>query len=118
MCALRPTGGLQENGAMDAKRTPGRPACLRTSRLSTGAGKASSQLGARRSGVASLGIETVRLPVLQRCAIGHRRSVRLPSKGPGPGMRMLTYFMNRVGRGLSETRRAELEKAKAYFPNG
>jgi hypothetical protein len=27
-------------------------------------------------------------------------------------MRMLTYFINRGGRGLSETRRRELEKAK------
>lgn len=27
-------------------------------------------------------------------------------------MRMLTYFINRAGRGLSEERRAELEKAK------
>ena len=27
-------------------------------------------------------------------------------------MRMLTYFINRAGSGLSKTRRAELEKAK------
>jgi hypothetical protein len=27
-------------------------------------------------------------------------------------MRMLTYFMNRGGKGLSDERRAELEKAK------
>lgn len=27
-------------------------------------------------------------------------------------MRMLTYFINRGGRGLSNTRRAELERAK------
>jgi tRNA(adenine34) deaminase len=27
-------------------------------------------------------------------------------------MRMLTYFINRAGKGLSRTRRAELEKAK------
>jgi len=27
-------------------------------------------------------------------------------------MRMLTYFINRGGRGLSTSRRAELEKAK------
>lgn len=33
-------------------------------------------------------------------------------KGPGSGMRMLTYFINRAGRGLSASRRAELEKAK------
>jgi hypothetical protein len=33
-------------------------------------------------------------------------------KGPGSGMRMLTYFMNRAGRGLTARRRAELQKAK------
>ena len=36
-------------------------------------------------------------------------------KGPGSGMRMLTYFVNRAGRGLSEERRAELEKAKSLL---
>lgn len=39
-------------------------------------------------------------------------SHRVSPKGPGSGMRMLTYFINRAGRGLSPTRRAELEKAK------
>lgn len=33
-------------------------------------------------------------------------------KGIGSGMRMLTYFINRAGRGLSPKRRAELNKAK------
>ena len=33
-------------------------------------------------------------------------------KGPGSGMRMLTYFINRAGKGLSATRRGKLEKAK------
>ncbi len=36
-------------------------------------------------------------------------------KGPGSGMRMLTYFINRAGRKLSPTRRAELEKAKSIL---
>jgi hypothetical protein len=39
-------------------------------------------------------------------------SKKVSPKGPGSGMRMLTYFINRGGRGLSATRRAELEKAK------
>ena len=39
-------------------------------------------------------------------------SRRVSPKGPGSGMRMLTYFINRGGRGLSKTRRAELERAK------
>ncbi len=33
-------------------------------------------------------------------------------KGPGSGMRMLTYFINRAGKGLSPTRRKKLERAK------
>jgi hypothetical protein len=36
-------------------------------------------------------------------------------KGPSSGMRMLTFFINRAGRGLSEERRAELEKAKSLL---
>jgi tRNA(adenine34) deaminase len=39
-------------------------------------------------------------------------SKRVSPKGPGSGMRMLTYFMNRGGRSLSLARRRELEKAK------
>jgi len=39
-------------------------------------------------------------------------SKKVSPKGPGSGMRMLTYFINRGGRNLSTTRRRELEKAK------
>jgi tRNA(adenine34) deaminase len=39
-------------------------------------------------------------------------SKKVSPKGPGSGMRMLTYFINRGGRGLSAGRLAELEKAK------
>lgn len=39
-------------------------------------------------------------------------SKRVSPKGPSSGMRMLTYFINRGGRNLSSSRRAELEKAK------
>lgn len=42
-------------------------------------------------------------------------SKKVSPKGPSSGMRMLTYFINRAGRGLSATRRAELEKAKALL---
>ena len=42
-------------------------------------------------------------------------SKRVSPKGPSSGMRMLTYFINRGGRGLSATRRAELQKAKALL---
>jgi Protein of unknown function (DUF3175) len=39
-------------------------------------------------------------------------SKKVSPKGPGSGMRMLTYFMNRAGKALSAARRARLEKAK------
>lgn len=39
-------------------------------------------------------------------------SRKVSPKGSGSGMKMLIYFINRGGRGLSATRRAELEKAK------
>jgi hypothetical protein len=39
-------------------------------------------------------------------------SKKVSPKGPASGMRMLTYFINRGGKGLSNERRAELEKAK------
>jgi hypothetical protein len=39
-------------------------------------------------------------------------SNKVSPKGPGSGMRMLNYFINRGGRGLSATRRRNLEAAK------
>jgi hypothetical protein len=42
-------------------------------------------------------------------------SKKVSPKGPGSGMRMLTYFINRAGRGLPAERRAELEKAKSLL---
>src|SRR5436853_5574025 len=42
-------------------------------------------------------------------------SKKVSPKGAGSGMRMLTYFINRAGRGLSQTRREELEKAKSLL---
>jgi hypothetical protein len=42
-------------------------------------------------------------------------SKRVSPKGPGSGMRMLTYFINRAGKGLSPARRRALEKAKALL---
>jgi tRNA(adenine34) deaminase len=36
-------------------------------------------------------------------------------KGPGSGMPMLTYYMNRGGKGLSASRKKELEKAKGLL---
>lgn len=39
-------------------------------------------------------------------------SKKVSPKGPGSGMRMLTYFINRAGKGLSQSRRTEIEKAR------
>jgi tRNA(adenine34) deaminase len=39
-------------------------------------------------------------------------SRRVSLKGPASGVRMLLFYINRGGRGLSPTRRAELQKAK------
>jgi tRNA(adenine34) deaminase len=39
-------------------------------------------------------------------------SKRVSPKGPTSGLRMLLFFINRAGRGLTRARRAELEKAK------
>jgi len=39
-------------------------------------------------------------------------SKKVSPKGPGSGMKMLTYFINRGGKGLSASRKAELERAK------
>ena len=39
-------------------------------------------------------------------------SKKVSPKGVGSGMRMLTYFINRAGRGLPAQRRAELKKAQ------
>jgi len=42
-------------------------------------------------------------------------SKKVSPKGPASGMRMLTFFINRAGRGLSAARRSELEKAKSLL---
>jgi len=42
-------------------------------------------------------------------------SKKVSPKGPASGMRMLTFFINRAGRGLSPARRRNLERAKALL---
>ena len=39
-------------------------------------------------------------------------SKKVSPKGPGSGMRMLTYYINRGGKNLSASHRKELEEAK------
>jgi hypothetical protein len=42
-------------------------------------------------------------------------SKKVSPKGPGSGIRMLTYFINRAGRSLSSSRRKKLERAKVLL---
>jgi hypothetical protein len=42
-------------------------------------------------------------------------SKKVSPKGPASGLRMLVYFLNRGGKGLSATRRRELERAKTLL---
>jgi hypothetical protein len=42
-------------------------------------------------------------------------SKKVSPKGPGSGMRMLTFYINRAGHNLSAKRRAVLNKAKALL---
>ena len=42
-------------------------------------------------------------------------SRRVSPKGAVSGLRMLTYFINRAGRGLGPERRVELQKAKTLL---
>lgn len=42
-------------------------------------------------------------------------SKKVSPKGPGSGMRMLNYYINRGGKGLSASRRKELERAKGLL---
>jgi Protein of unknown function (DUF3175) len=39
-------------------------------------------------------------------------SKKVSPNGPGSGMRMLSYYINRAGKELNATRRRDLEKAK------
>lgn len=39
-------------------------------------------------------------------------SKKVSPKGPGSGMRMLSFYINRAGKTLSASRREKLEKAK------
>ena len=42
-------------------------------------------------------------------------SKKVSPKGPSSGLRMLTYFINRGGRGLTAARTAELQRAKSLL---
>jgi tRNA(adenine34) deaminase len=42
-------------------------------------------------------------------------SKKVSPKGPGSGMRMLTFYINRAGRNLSSKRRDVLKRAKSLL---
>ena len=42
-------------------------------------------------------------------------SRKVSPKGPQSGMRMLTYFINRAGKNMPQSRRRNLERAKALL---
>jgi Protein of unknown function (DUF3175) len=42
-------------------------------------------------------------------------SKKVSPKGPGSGMRMLTYFINRAGKGLCAREKTRLERAKSLL---
>ena len=44
-------------------------------------------------------------------------SKKVSPKGPQSGMRMLNFFINRAGKNLSRSRRAELQHAKRLLSN-
>ena len=54
------------------------------------------------------GLFTKNAPTIARTLASRKVS----PKGPASGLRMLTYFINRAGSGLSASRRTELERAK------
>ena len=71
----------------------------------------------RRRWVASIQTESTHPPegLFTKSAATIARTLaskKVSPKGPGSGMRILTYFLNRAGKGLTAKRRAELEKAK------
>jgi hypothetical protein len=42
-------------------------------------------------------------------------SKKVSPKGPASGLRMLTFYINRAGKELTDSRRTELEKAKGML---
>jgi tRNA(adenine34) deaminase len=57
------------------------------------------------------GLFTKKAPTIARVLA----SKKVSPKGVQSGLRMLTYFINRAGKGLSASRRAELERAKSLL---
>jgi tRNA(adenine34) deaminase len=76
--------------------------------------------GKKRRWVASVKTDSTHPPagLFTKSATAIARSLassEVSPKGPASGMRMLNYFINRAGKGLSRRRRAELERAKVLL---
>ena len=89
----------------------------RTSTRKKSATKRRSKRGSGKYWVASVTSDSTHPPegLFTKDAAAIARALaskRVSPKGPVSGLRMLIYFINRGGRGLSAPRRAELEKAK------
>jgi len=84
---------------------------LRNSRRKKSGGKKPSS---RRRWVAKVKTDSTHPPegLFKRDAETIARTKNVSPKGPGSGMRMLTYYINRGGKGLSTGRRKELERAQ------
>lgn len=73
--------------------------------------------GKKRRWVASIHTESTHPPegLFKKSAAEIARSLaskKVSPKGPSSGMRMLNFFINRAGKNLPSSRRAELELAK------
>lgn len=73
--------------------------------------------GKKRRWVASIHTDSTHPPegLFKKSAPEIARSLgskKVSPKGPSSGMRMLTFFINRAGKNLPSSRRAELERAK------
>jgi hypothetical protein len=83
---------------------------------------ASHKAGSNKKWVASVTSDSTHPPpgLFTKSAATIARSLaskKVSPKGPASGMRMLNYFINRGGKGLTEERRTELEKAKKLLSN-
>jgi len=79
---------------------------------------ASHKVGSNKNWVASVTTDSTHPPegLFTKSAATIARALaskKVSPKGPASGLRMLTYFINRGGKGLTAERRAELESQKA-----
>ena len=102
-----------------SKSTTGKSKAGKTGSGKTGAGKAGAgKAGAGKSRwIKNVTTDSTHPPkdLFTKSAPVIARSLaskKVSPKGPASGMRMLTYYINRAGKGLSATRKAELERAK------